>query len=355
MRRLWYLIFSITIVAALAPAAGAAPLARWSLDEGTGQVAFDRSGAGHNGRLGALSGPDAFDPVWTSGRLGTGLRFEGAQRQYVAVAASAALVPARVSVEAWVRRSGTPGEFRYVLASGARACQSAPYGMYSAANGGLAFYVSDDARFVASPRATPTSVWDGGWHHAVGTYDGQAVRLYLDGKQVGAGTTTGLMIASGLAGPGVSIGSYRGTCELPFTGDVDEVAVHSRALSAAEIAGATAKVASRPTPAQVPPVTGPPADPRALSRTCLRIKVAPRRILARQRTVVRLTVRRSKRRAAGVRVTVSGAKLRQRAKTGPAGKARLVIRAPRHGRLNVAAAGQPRRCGRGSIRVIRRR
>jgi hypothetical protein len=44
----------------------------------------------------------------------------------------------------------------------------------------MGFYIGDGTRqFVRSPEA-PTSVWDGKWHHAAGTFDGSTVRLFID-------------------------------------------------------------------------------------------------------------------------------------------------------------------------------
>ena len=37
----------------------------WRFDEGTGQVAVDATGRGHNGRLGTTTSVDSWDPVWT--------------------------------------------------------------------------------------------------------------------------------------------------------------------------------------------------------------------------------------------------------------------------------------------------
>jgi hypothetical protein len=38
----------------------------WPFDEGTGDVAFDATGRGHNGQLGNVVGADANDPKWTT-------------------------------------------------------------------------------------------------------------------------------------------------------------------------------------------------------------------------------------------------------------------------------------------------
>jgi len=49
----------------------------WTLDEGTGQTAYDESGNGHNGTLGNSSSVDEHDPVWTEGISGKALKFDG--------------------------------------------------------------------------------------------------------------------------------------------------------------------------------------------------------------------------------------------------------------------------------------
>lgn len=48
-------------------------VAEWRFDEGAGQVLTDYTGHGHHGRLGATTGADTADPVWTA----QGLSFDG--------------------------------------------------------------------------------------------------------------------------------------------------------------------------------------------------------------------------------------------------------------------------------------
>jgi len=47
--------------------------AEWRFDQGVGQVLTDHTGNGHHGRLGATTGADAADPLWTA----QGLSFDG--------------------------------------------------------------------------------------------------------------------------------------------------------------------------------------------------------------------------------------------------------------------------------------
>jgi Concanavalin A-like lectin/glucanases superfamily len=347
---------TLLLAAQAAVAAESDRLARWPMDEGTGQVAADVSGQGHHARLGSSPGADPSDPQWVPGRFGTALRFVGTEDQFAEIGQPATLTPAVVSLEAWIRRLGTPGRWRYVVSNGGQACDFSSFGLYSGSGGGLSFYVAGTGGYVTSPDAAQEQAWDGGWHYAVGTYDGQHVRLYLDGSEVGHGSPTTLSIHYGLRSPGAFIGTYRGTCDQPFTGDVDDVAIRDRALGAAEIADLANKAAARPMPPQLPPISAAPATGRSDSTdrssrgsppapgSCFKVRVTPGRFVVRQRTRLRISVRRRGRAAAGVRVTVGGLGVRASTRTKRRGRAQLVVRSRRSGRLRVTVGGQPRGC-----------
>jgi hypothetical protein len=82
--------------------------------------------------------------------------------------------------------------------------------------------------------------------------------------------------------------------------------------------------------------------------------VYPKRLVARRRTSLLVSVRKSGRPAAGVKVTVRGSGLARRARTGRRGKARLSVRPRRGGRVKVSPRGQPRRCSAKIVRVAKR-
>jgi hypothetical protein len=65
------------------------------------------------------------------------------------------------------------------------------------------------------------------FYHAAATYDGQIIRLYLDGEQVGR------LAESGNVGAGVAV-ELSSDVE-PLHGLLDEVGIYDRALSAEEI------------------------------------------------------------------------------------------------------------------------
>ena len=229
MKRIVGTLVALVILSIASQAGAETGLAgRWHFNEGRGTVANDSSGRNDDG---TLQGGAA----WANGRFGPGLSFNG-NGASVHVPNAAALEPASVSVTAWVKRSGSPGAFKYIVAKGASGCIAASYGLYSGRDGGLIFYVSNGGvDFTLSPDAG-TGVWDGNWHHVAGSYDGSSVRLYVDGSQVGTGTPTSNPIGYGLSTTNnLVVGSYPGCSGLDFDGAIDEVKVWSRALSPAEV------------------------------------------------------------------------------------------------------------------------
>jgi hypothetical protein len=225
--------------AVIAPAASAASLVGWwPLNEGSGQTVHDWSGKGNHGKLGSTNGADSADPSWVSGWLGIDKALSFSEGDYIRIPDSPALEPATVTVSAFFRGGASPGKWRYLVSKGANGCKAASYGLYSGKNGGLGFYISDGKKFAVSPLALP-SVWNGRWHHAAGTFDGKTVRLYVDGREVGSGKSTTLKVGYGLKQSDSGyIGSYRGSCDLFFSGRVDDIMVWSGALPISSVLGA---------------------------------------------------------------------------------------------------------------------
>ena len=224
-------------------------IGEWHFDEGSGLRVADSSGNNNDGTLtGGVS--------WIPGRFGSALSFDGTGR--VRVVDNVALEPAsQVTVSAWVRSQGSPGDYRYVVAKGATGCIAASYGLYSGPDGGLVFYVSSHqgTTYSRSPDAG-VGVWDDQWHMAVGTFDGSTIRLFVDGHEVGnvplrPGALEYLLPDSN----DLYIGDYPGCDQHRFVGAIDEVGVWDRALTQAEVAAAF------PEPSDSPPTGGQPSTP----------------------------------------------------------------------------------------------
>ena len=213
----------------------------WPMNEGSGQVVRDWSGQRNNGYLGTTPNPDDSDPTWVDGVFnGSALRFFGGDN--VTIPADDSLRPRRLTVAAWVRYDknafggAAPGSYRTAVTMGDDNCQGGSYGLITAWPGqGIQFYITFNNSPVLSPAALPTT-WDGKWHHVAGTFDGSKVRLYVDGKQVGNGTSVspGTEIQYGLpTTDNGAIGGLPGECDasqLNFQGDVDGVQIWNQAL-----------------------------------------------------------------------------------------------------------------------------
>jgi hypothetical protein len=333
-----------------APAAAAPTvLASWTLDEGVGQVAGDASGHGNAGQLGADPGPDAADPGWIAGHAGGGaLDFNGSS--YVTVPDTGLLEPKQLGVEAWVRRTGSPGRWRYVLSKGSVACDRSAYGLYSGWSGGMAFYVSSATEYTISPEVSAAIVWDGAWHHVIGSYDGDRVRLWIDGAQVGAGTPTTLAIAYTSASRGIYIGTYRGSCDLGFSGSIDDVAVWDGRPAAATTGPVIAPVSDTPTHTAIAGAV--PGGTKSEPQGCLRVTLSRKTIPVRRKTKLTATVRRNGRRVAGVRVLLSGKGVTTTGnRTDRKGKTKISVRASKAGRLKVKIRGQKSTCSTPTVRA----
>lgn len=243
MKKVRHMVGACLVLASTVVASNVAPASAfsngdvrslWLLNEGQGQSLRDSKGNNTKGSLGSTAGVDANDPAWVVGANGgSALSFDG--DDFVDIKDSPTLESNAVTLAAVVKSSGSPGGYRYIAGKGAAACETASYALYTGPTGGLFFYIGNGSAFTLSPDAG-AGIWDGSWHTVVGTYDGAMVRLYVDGQQVGTGSPSTLSIVYSLqTTERFSIGAYRGSCSLYFTGQIDGVAVLRNAVPAAEI------------------------------------------------------------------------------------------------------------------------
>jgi hypothetical protein len=228
-------IVALLAVAATAgtPASAAAasnPLAAWwPLAEGRGQVVRDWSGNRNHGQLGATAQADEHDPAWVRGhRWGFGLDFDG--NDYVQIPEASDFESQQLTVSLWFKAPSSPGTHRYLISKGGDGCVSASWALQTSWNGGLWFQLWNGSAQVWSGGADAENVWDGRWHHAAGTWDGQRPRLYLDGKLVPGGNVSHETVAYDLDYQDASLGAYRADCELMFAGSIDQVMIWKKPI-----------------------------------------------------------------------------------------------------------------------------
>jgi hypothetical protein len=241
--------------AALA-ASGGAPLllGEWHMDTiQSGEVPETPSTVNHT------DGLQIYGAQQVAGRFGQAFSFNGADRDSLR-AEGADFQPSQITVMAWVKASSSPGSYKAIVAKGGNNdCGVASYALYTAPNGGASFYIATSrTTTVSSASIAPAQIWNGQWHALVGTYDGSAVRLYLDGTLVGSATASGgAAIDYAVDQSALSVGDFEPCSGFSFTGAIDEVRVYNGALSDAEVAEVSSSTAT--TPPELTGSTPPPA------------------------------------------------------------------------------------------------
>jgi len=97
--------------------------------------------------------------------------------------------------------------------------------------------VSFDFGGAANNMDGTTSLNDGVWHNIVGTFDGSAMRIYVDGSLQ---ATKNGATANTSDNTTAYIGKYIASPYYYFNGSIDDVRIYNRALSSAEVSGLSA-------------------------------------------------------------------------------------------------------------------
>ncbi len=215
------------------------PVAAYAFDAGSGLVLADVSGNANTMTL--INGP-----VWAPGRYGTALSFDANNDRAVAQAYAPALNLAggSLTLSAWIypRSNST---WQMIVLKPASAAHAAPYFDWSMhrekSTGRIIGFLGCDAQQRASNATTPLNTWT----HVAVTYDGVALRHYLNGAL--DRTTPLTCTVKNTSSQAIRIGANGGNGEV-MNGSIDDVRVYSRVLSAAEIQADMATPAGSPAP-----------------------------------------------------------------------------------------------------------
>jgi hypothetical protein len=200
------------------------PLAYWRLDETSGTVCHDATGHGNDaaivgtvtlGVAGALAhDPDPaaqFDGA--GGRLDVGDKFD-----------FAGLAPA--TIELWVKPDVIDNAYRHIETKMLYTDAGQPdFGMYMYVHAGNTLGFERWANNATDIGLGTTQVTAGAWWHIVGTFDGSAMNLYVNGVLVQGGPTAISLVPNGVH---LLWGQS-------FQGALDELALYDHALSAARV------------------------------------------------------------------------------------------------------------------------
>jgi hypothetical protein len=226
---------------ATVPATGSSPasfvtnpaglVVAFGFNEGTGAAVIDSSNTGNNGVINGAT--------WTNGgRYGKALSFDGVSATITVAEAPSLDLTTGMTIEAWVKPVSLTGwqsviykerpddggtSLAWALYSTDYTAPPAVYGMLAGAVGGNQW---THAMGVSMLRLNA-------WSHLAGTFDGTALRLYVNGALAKTLSLPGSLVVT--PGP-LRIGGHS-TIGQFFAGLIDEVRVYNRALSKSEIQG----------------------------------------------------------------------------------------------------------------------
>lgn len=133
------------------------------------------------------------------------------------------------SVEAWVNAKASDGLYHHIFTREQRTTPKQGYAVLIDTIGTVVLerFIGSSGLFSVDGPLTPN-----GFTHVVAVYDGSALRLFLNGAQVGGD------VADTRSAPSFAIPAYIGgasPAEDLFDGVIDEVAVYDKALTAAQV------------------------------------------------------------------------------------------------------------------------
>lgn len=193
------------------------PIGHWAFDAGSGSVAVDDSGNGYDA---VISGGAS----WVAGLYGMALQFDG-QDGYVNTEQPLLNDLAGFTMAGWISMASSN-----VYAGIFGQNELIEFGMTTENGGQIGTWMAgNDWAFVGAdyPYAYPS------WHHVVLAGDADRVVIFIDGQEV-ASDENGMV--SGTSTFPFSIGDYVfNTWNDPFEGEIDDVWLYGRRLSAEEI------------------------------------------------------------------------------------------------------------------------
>jgi concanavalin A-like lectin/glucanase superfamily protein/F5/8 type C domain-containing protein len=221
----------VVIALVLAGIASADLVGHWRLDDGAGTVASDSSGNGHDGEL-------IGSPQWVEGVYGGALQLAGTPDK-VDIPYSEQLNPQdEFSASVWANLDPAGSDYRSPITSRDDYPQRG-YIIYCEPGNTWQFWTGTGAGWdnTAGPAANL-----GEWTHLVATFANGDKKLYVNGELVVEGNAAlGPNTAQVLR---IGAGATEGDGAYFFVGLIDDVAVFDHALTATEVLGVMAGIAS---------------------------------------------------------------------------------------------------------------
>ena len=200
----------------------------WLFNEGAGSLANDISGNKNHGRLTNMA-PNVQGSGWCGSEFGGGLDYDGVD-DYVDLL-QVVSNPTEISWSVWFKSAVSDITEQRILVY-----NNDGIFIITSINGGtqnlIRVYSNADSGGGWSDTTIAHNVTQ--WHHIVATSkNGDYLRLYVDGQEIGTGTAIGNM-----QDLGIDFARYIGISRqlsYPANGSIDSVNIYNRALSATEV------------------------------------------------------------------------------------------------------------------------
>jgi hypothetical protein len=207
----------------------APPIGLWNLS--------DLSNLGSDARALANKGGVPFG-VGINGAAATAAVFSGSASQALSIPDSGAADPLRITAGSWGCwfRTAKRGTVQHIFTKMNLAATARSFEIYVATNNSVGAVAFVDPATTSAAAGGVTDVCDDRWHFVAATFDGGALRFYVDGLLEATGFANGAI--NGSSGP-FNIGAFGGDSATapgnPFFGRVDEAFVTSDVLSEDQI------------------------------------------------------------------------------------------------------------------------
>jgi hypothetical protein len=220
----------VILILSMSSIASAELVAHWRLDDGSGTVAVDSSGNGHDGTL-------LLDPQWVAGKFGGALEFGGISGQRVEMEGYEGILGTQDrSVMAWVKTTGY-GDW---ISWGQNTNTQKWIGRINdnAGNGAVgALRTECSGGYIIST----TVLTDGEWHHVTSVLESagsptvEDIKMYVDGVQESISGVRPVGIDT-VGGRNVWIAD--GHHDRPLPSVIDDVRIYDHAMTDLEIVAA---------------------------------------------------------------------------------------------------------------------
>jgi len=219
-------VFVFLLALILSGFCDANPVAIWTFDEGSGDTIVDSSGHGADGKITGKG-------LWVAGRFGKSLYFDNGAKgvDYVTIEPNKAFdLEDAVTVMCWIKPEALDG-MRFLIKKEA---------VYEPIlDGGMAcFYIGNPSEAWKTPAKGGTALKADEWAHIAGTFDGNTIRIYVNGKldgqsdyagKIGVAPDKGIMLGANVQN-NIVVRNIP-----PYIGAMDDAAIFDSALSEGDI------------------------------------------------------------------------------------------------------------------------